>query len=194
MLELIKALLAAGANVNARTRETPPFRNHLLEITGSLEWVDFTGQTPFLTAALAGDVTVMKLLLAHGADPMIGTFQGTSALMAAAGVNWVVAQTWTEGPAPLLEAVKLCHELGMDVNQANSMGVTALHGAANRGSDDIIRFLVDRGADLTAQDNERRTALDWAKGVFLATHPAEPKPSSIALITSLLKAQGREVR
>ena len=194
VLELIKALLAAGADVNARTRETPPFRNHLLEITGSLEWVDFTGQTPFLTAALAGDVTVMKLLLSHGADPKIGTFQGTSALMAAAGVNWVVAQTWTEGPAQLLEAVKLCLELGMDVNQANSMGVTALHGAANRGSDEIIRFLVEKGADLTAQDKEHRTALDWAKGVFLATHPAEPKPSSIALITSLLKAQGREVR
>jgi ankyrin repeat protein len=194
VLELIRQLLAGGANVNARMKETPPFRNHLLEITGSLEWVDFTGQTPFLSAALAGDVTVMKLLLAHGADPKIGTFQGTSALMAAAGVNWVVAQTWTEGPAQLLEAVKLCHDLGMDVNQANSMGVTALHGAANRGSDDIIRFLVDQGADLTAQDNQHRTALDWAKGVFLATHPAEPKPSSIALITSLLKAQGREVR
>jgi uncharacterized protein len=194
VLELIKALLSAGANVNARTKETPPFRNHLLEITGSLEWVDFTGQTPFLTAALAGDVAAMKLLLSKGADPKIGTFQGTSALMAAAGVNWVVAQTFTEGPAQLLEAVKLCHELGMDVNQANSMGVTALHGAANRGSDDIIRFLVEKGADLTAQDKEHRTALDWAKGVFLATHPAEPKPSSIALITSLLKAQGREVR
>ncbi|HMA11310.1 MAG TPA: ankyrin repeat domain-containing protein [Steroidobacteraceae bacterium] len=194
VLELIKSLLAAGANVNARTRETPPFRNHLLEITGSLEWVDFTGQTPFLTAALAGDVTVMKLLLAHGADPKISTFQGTSALMAAAGVNWVVAQTWTEGPAQLLEAVRMCHGLGMDVNQANSMGVTALHGAANRGSDDIIRFLVEQGADLTAQDNEHRSALDWAKGVFLATHPAEPKPSTIALITSLLRAQGREIR
>jgi uncharacterized protein len=193
VLDLIRVLLEAGADVNARTKETPPFRNHLLEITGSLEWVDFTGQTPFLSAALAGDVTVMKLLLAHGADPKIGTFQGTSALMAAAGVNWVVAQTWTEGPAQLLEAVKLCHDLGMDVNQANSMGVTALHGAANRGSDDIIRFLVDNGADLTARDNQQRTALDWAKGVFLATHPAEPKPSSIALITSLLKAQGREV-
>lgn len=194
VLDLIRSLLAAGADVNARTKETPPFRNHLLEITGSLEWVDFTGQTPFLTAALAGDVTVMKLLLAHGADPKIGTFQGTSPLMAAAGVNWVFAQTWTEGPAQLLEAVKLCFELGMDVNQANSMGVTALHGAANRGSDDIIRFLVDKGADLAAQDKEHRTALDWARGVFLATHPAEPKPSSIALITSLLKAQDRAVR
>ncbi len=71
LLELIEALLAAGANVNARTKETPPFRNHLLEIIGSLEWVDFTGQTPFLTAALAGDITVMKLLLAKGADPKI---------------------------------------------------------------------------------------------------------------------------
>lgn len=194
VFELVQALLAAGADVNARTRETPPFRNHLLEITGSLEWVDFTGQTPFLAAALAGDVAVMKLLLAHGADPKIGTFQGTSPLMAAAGVNWVVAQTYTEGPVQLLEAVKLCHALGMDVNQANSMGVTALHGAANRGSDDIIRFLVEQGADLTARDNEHRTVLDWAKGVFLATHPAEPKPSTMELVSALLREQGREVR
>jgi len=115
-------------------------------------------------------------------------------LMAAAGVNWVVAQTYTEGPAQLLEAVKLCHALGMDVNQANSMGITALHGAANRGSDDILRFLVEQGADLTVRDNEHRTVLDWAKGVFLATHPAEPKPSTIELVAALLREQGREVR
>jgi ankyrin repeat protein len=194
VLDLIRSLLAAGADVNVRTKETPPFRHHLLEITGSLEWVDFTGQTPFLTAALAGDVTVMQLLLEHGANPRIDTYHGTSPLMAAAGVNWVVAQTWTEGPEQLLQAVKLCVDLGMDVNQANSMGITALHGAANRGSDDIIRFLVSRGADLTAQDNEHRSALDWAKGVFLATHPPQPKPSTIALITELLKKQGKEIR
>jgi len=114
--------------------------------------------------------------------------------MAAAGVNWVYAQTWTEGEDSLLEAVKFCVELGMDVDQTNSMGVSALMGAANRGSDDIIRFLVDQGADLTKLDNENRSALDWAKGVFLATHPAEPKPSSIALITELLSAQGKAVR
>jgi hypothetical protein len=82
----------------------------------------------------------------------------------------------------------------MDVNQKNSMGITALHGAANRGSDDIIRYLVEQGADLTAQDNERRTALDWAKGVFLATHPPESKPTSMALIAELLKARNLEVR
>ncbi len=79
----------------------------------------------------------------------------------------------------------------MDVNQKNSMGITALHGAANRGSDDIIRFLVAKGADLTAQDNEHRSALDWAKGVFLATHPPQPKPTSIALISQLLKSHGK---
>ncbi|MDR0780447.1 MAG: ankyrin repeat domain-containing protein [Pseudomonadales bacterium] len=194
LLGLIQALLDAGADPNVRTKETPPFRNHLLAITGSLEWVDFTGQTPFLTAAFAGDVTVMKLLLAHGADPRIDTFEGTSPLMAAAGVNWTVAQTWTEGEAQLLEAVKLCQELGMDLNQSNSMGINALMGAANRGSDTIIRYLVDQGADLAKLDNENRSALDWAKGVFLATHPAEAKPSSIALITELLTAQGKPVR
>ena len=194
VLEVIKNLIAAGADLNVRTRETPPFRHYLLEITGSLEWVDFTGQTPFLTAAYAGDVTVMNLLLEHGADPLIETFEGTSALMAAAGVNWVVAQTWTESEDRLLAAVQLCHELGMDVNQANSMGLTALMGAANRGSDSIIRYLVAQGADLTAQDNEKRTALDWAKGVFLATHPAESKPDSMALISELLTSQGKEVR
>src|SRR5690606_25858891 len=59
----IQALIDAGANLDARTSETPPVRHHLLPITGTLEWVDFTGQTPFLTAALSGDVTVMKMLL-----------------------------------------------------------------------------------------------------------------------------------
>ena len=74
----------------------------------------------------------------------------------------------------------------MDVNAVNSMGLTAVHGAANRGSDDIIRFLVEKGARLDVKDKEGRTPLTWAEGVFLATHPAKPKPSSIALIKSLM--------
>ena len=135
--------------------------------------MDFTGQTPFLTAALAGDLTVMRLLLAHGADPHIPTVAGTTALMAAAGINWVFYQTYDEGPEELLEAVELCYSLGMDVNAVNSMGLTAVHGAANRGSDDIIRFLVDKGAKLDVKDKEGRTPLTWAEGVFLATHPVE---------------------
>jgi ankyrin repeat protein len=161
-------------------------REHLLSVTGTLEWVDFTGQTPFLSAALAGDTTVMQLLLNHGADPFIATYGGTTPLMAAAGVNWVVSQTYTESPEALLAAVKFCAELGMDVNADNSMGIAAIHGAANRGSDDIIEFLVSQGARLDVTDNEGRTPIDWARGVFLATHPAEPKPSSAALIDRLM--------
>ena len=184
-LDLIQVLLERGADVNARMKEVPPIRRDFLRITGSLAWVDFTGQTPFLTAALAGDLTVMKLLLKHGADPHIPTFAGTTALMAAAGVNWVFDQTFDEGQPALLEAVKLCVELGLDVNAVNSMGLTAMHGAANRGSDDIIRYLVQQGAKIDVKDAEGRTPLTWAEGVFLATHPARPKPSSIELLKQL---------
>ena len=186
-LALIRTLLAKGADPNVRTKEAPPIRRTFLRTTGTLEWVDFTGMTPFLFAARAGDVTVMRLLLEHKADPHIATFAGTTPLMAAAGVNWVFDQTYDEGPAKLLEAVKLCHELGMDVNAVNSMGLTALMGAANRGSDEIITFLVEKGARLDPKDNEGRSALTWAEGVFLATHPSKPKPSSIALLKSLMK-------
>jgi ankyrin repeat protein len=186
LLELVKVLLARGANPNVRTKEVPPIRRAFLRVTGSLEWVDFTGMTPFLYAARAGDVTVMRLLLEHKADPHIPTFAGTTPLMAAAGINWVFDQTFDEGADKLLEAVKLCHELGMDVNASNSMGLTALMGAANRGSDEIIKFLVEKGARLVSKDKEGRTALSWAEGVFLATHPAKPKPSSIALLRSLM--------
>jgi ankyrin len=185
LLALLDLLLEKGANPNARTKESPPIRRQMLTATGTLEWVDFTGQTPFIRAALAGDVTVMKRLLAKGADPTITTFGGTTALMAAAGVNWVVDQTADEGAAALLDAVKLCVELGLDVNAVNSMGLTAVHGAANRGSDDIIRFLASQGARLDAKDKEGRTPLTWAEGVFLATHPARPKPGSIALLKNL---------
>jgi ankyrin repeat protein len=186
-LELIEILLAHGADPNARTREYPPERRFLTPL-GSLSWVDFTGQTPFLRAALAGDVTVMRLLLAHGADPAITTFAGTTPLMAAAGVNWVFNQTFDEGSDALLKAVELCFELGNDIDATNSMGLAAVHGAANRGSNDILEFLAAHGAALNTADPHRRTPLVWAEGVFLATHPPQRKPATIALLTRLLDA------
>jgi uncharacterized protein len=182
---LAQLLLQKGADPNTRIREMPVVRTYIMPL-GSLSWVDFTGETAFIRASLAGDVRAMRLLVQYGADPKIATTGGTTALAAAAGVNWVVAQTYDEGQEALLEAVRLCVEAGIDVNAANSKGIRAIHGAANRGSDAIVRYLVEQGADIHAQDEEGRTPLDWANGVFLATHPAVPRPSTIILLKKLL--------
>jgi ankyrin repeat protein len=184
-LGVIKMLLDRSASVNARTNEVPPTRRFVTPL-GDLSWVDFTGQTPFLRAALAGDITVMRLLLEKGADPNIATFAGTTALMAAAGVNWMTGQTFTESKEASMEAVQLCLDKGGDVNAKNSMGVTAVIGAANRGADDILEFLVKKGARLDVKDKEGRTPLVWAEGVFLATNAPEAKPSTMALIKRLM--------
>ena len=183
-MRLIASIIDKGADVNARVKEFPPQRRHLLPLA-SLEWVDFTGQTAFIRAAQSADVPVMKLLLSKGADPALTTFNGTSALMAAAGVNWVVGQTYSESPARWLEAVQLCLELGLDVNAVNEMGLAAVHGAANRGSDDIIELLARRGARLDVADKHGRTPYNWAEGVFLATNSPVAKPTTMALIKRL---------
>ena len=191
-LALIGRLLDAGANPNARTKEFPPERRYITTVVGSVAWVDLTGQTPFLRAAAAGDLAAMRALLAHGADPNIATAAGTTPLMVAAGVNWAVGETFDEGPAALLEAVKLTHELGNDVNAVNSMGVGAIHGAANRGANDVIEYLAANGARLDVPDKQGRTPLDWAAGVFLATHPPVRKPETIALLERLQKQKAAE--
>jgi ankyrin repeat protein len=187
-LALVERLLEAGANPNARTHEFPHDRRFLVTI-GSVAWVDLTGQTPFLRAAAAGDLDVMRLLLEHGADPNIATDAGTTPLMVAAGVNWSVAETYDFGNQALFEAVKLAHSLGNDINAVNSMGIAAIHGAANRGANDVIEYLAANGARLDVADAQGRTPLDWAAGVFLATHPPVRKPDTIALLERLLKEQ-----
>lgn len=187
-LALIRTLLEKGADPNARIQQVLPVKRWVTRL-GNLSWVDVTGQTPFFRAAYSGDVTTMKLLLEHGADPNLATFNGTTPLMAAAGVNWTVSQTFDEGPEALLEAVKLAHSLGNDVNAQNALGFAAIHGAANRGSDDIIRWLAANGAKLDIADKEGRTAITWAHGVFLATHPPVDRPETVALLESLMAQQ-----
>jgi uncharacterized protein len=190
---LIERLLDEGADPDARIQEFQPERRFILGI-GSVSWVDMTGQTPFVRAALSGDVRVMRLLIEHGADPNIMTFRGTSALMAAAGVNWSYAETFDEGPDALLEAVKLAHELGNDLNAVNSMGIGAIHGAANRGSNAIIEYLAANGAQLDVPDREGRTPMTFAEGVFLATHPPVQKPETVALLERLLQERVASAR
>jgi uncharacterized protein len=183
-MPLIKLLLEKGANVNARTREVPPPRKWLYALN-DVSWVDYTGQTPFLRAAFSGDTTVMRLLLDDGADPNLATQGGTTALMAASGVGWVVQQTYTESMPSLLEAIMICLAYKADVNAVNSMGLTALLGAANKGANDILKLLVANGARLDAVDKQGRDAYRWAGGVFLAAVGAELKPHTIALLDEL---------
>lgn len=191
-MDLIRTLLARGANPNARANTTP-FRGFYQVSAG---WANFDGQTPFLRAALNGDVELMRLLLAHGADPALGTYDGATPLMAAAGINWVVAQTYSRSDAEYLEAATLCLERGNDVNAVNSQGFTALHGAANRGFDAMIELLVKHGARLDIKDKQGRTPMTFAEGVFLAVQPPVRKPTTIALLERLAgaRASARQVR
>jgi ankyrin repeat protein len=186
-LELITLLLEKGADPNRRTNTTPV--QGWMQLDAS--WVNFDGQTPFIRAALSGDVEVMRLLLAQGADPNITTNQGTTALMAAAGVNWVQGQTHTRPEANYIEALTLCLDRGADVNATNSLKLAAIHGAANRGWPSIIQLLADRGARLDVKDIGDRTPLTFAQGTFLAIRPPAAKPAAVALLTRLM-GDGRQ--
>ncbi len=186
-LDLIKVLLEKGADPNLRADTVPV--HGLMQFDGS--WANFDGQTPFIRAALSGDIAVMRLLLQHGADPNIATKQGSTALMAAAGINWIPAQTYTRSEADYVEAVKLCLERGAPVNATNSLGLAAIHGAANRGWVSIIQILADHGAALDGKDVGGRSPMTFAEGTFLAIRPPVAKPDAIALLKKLMAAAGR---
>jgi uncharacterized protein len=157
-LELARQLLAKGANPNARmTREPSDGARNILNRIGS---------TPFLQAAKLGDVEYMRLLLEHGADPSITTEEGATALMAASGVGiWQIGES-AGSNEDVFEAVKICFELGNDVNAVDVNGNTALHGAAHRGSNDIVKFLVEKGAKLDVPNKLGWTPWIIADGVF----------------------------
>jgi ankyrin repeat protein len=124
------------------------------------------GSTAFLQAAKLGDVPLMKLLVEYGADPKIPTDDGTTPLAAAAGVGiWQLGESAGTNDE-VFEAVKLCYELGNDVNVVDVNGYTALHGAAHRGANDIVKFLVEKGAKLDVVNKIGWTPYLIADGVF----------------------------
>jgi ankyrin repeat protein len=190
-LELITMIVDKGANVNARIEHFPPrMGGHSF----NMSYVPTVGETPFYRASLNNDLPVMRLLLAHRADPMLKTYHGTSPLAAAAGVGWVRGQTFVPGGyAVQLEAVKMLVELGGDVNEVNDMGLAPVHGAAFRWSDDVISYLVEHGARLDVKDKVGRLPLTWAAGVTIPSTPPEPSPRTMAVIEKLI-AEGKGTR
>ena len=188
-LRTVKALLDHGADPNARTNRTPGFG---IKVKGHLG--NITGGTPFLIASRANDTAVMRVLLEHGADPLIPTANGTTPLMMAAGVGHEPGIT-RSAEHEAFEAVYLLAELGGDVNAVNEAGDTALHGAAWRErADSVVQFLVDRGADVDAKNHRGWTPLVIAEGihtggnfiksdttaVLLRKLGAEPSPPDIS--------------
>jgi ankyrin repeat protein len=140
-LRLVKALLARGANVNARmTTPQPSFAGGYL---------DAAGATPFLLAASANDMEMMKILLAAGADPKIPSATKGSAIMAAAGLNHSIGEDLvTEAQA--LETVKFLLELGVEPKGETTFGENALFGPAYRGWNTLLAQLIDLGVNVNA--------------------------------------------
>jgi ankyrin repeat protein len=191
-LDVLQRVLAKGANVNTQLKQQQPYRTKLDRGDDTMLT---TGTTPFLRAAKAGDTTAMKLLLEQGADAKLATRNGINPLMAAAGLGTKEEDTTgrRKTQADAIAAIKLCLEAGVDINAVDNRGQSALHGAAFWGLDEVVQFLVDRGAKLDVKDKQGRTPLDAAMGlaggVGFDGQSSVPRPSTTALIQKLLAAR-----
>jgi uncharacterized protein len=197
-LEFIKLLLDKGANVNARMKDSTETRTVFTN-----QWLDENGATPFLRASQSGDIVLMKLLLAHGADPKIATTLNVTALQVAAGIGWVEGITYEWSEDSTLEAVKMLLDLGLDPNAQADTGRTALHGAAHKGRPAVVQLLVDHGAKLDVRDygnTDNRGGklavhtwepVDYADGlVRVGVQSAIPHPETGLLLRKLMAAAG----
>jgi len=202
-LEYIKILLDHGANPNARVKD-----NTLTRTIFTMQWFFESGATAFVRAAQSSDVDLLRLLLAHGADPMLATDFGDTALTAAAGIGWVEGVTYEHSAKQNVEAIKMLLDLGLDPNAANRDGRTPLMGAAMKGRNDVVQMLVDRGARLETRDRGSRDsedvgsliaghtwqALDYADGlVRVGVQSAVARPETAALIRKLMNERGLAV-
>jgi ankyrin repeat protein len=160
-LDLASKLLEHGADPNAKIGKKLWFRVFANDET----WFDVEGATPFLRAAVASDLAAMKLLVAHGADPNVATVSADTPLMAAAGIGW--AAYWTSNaPYARLDVVKFCLDHGAQLNAKDAKGYTALHGAAFRGDNEMVKYLIAQGADVHAKTKDGDSVADVANGLF----------------------------
>jgi uncharacterized protein len=142
----------------------------------------------------------VRLLLEHGADASIPTFDNTTPLMAAAGVGWAEGTIHEYSEDQTLEVVKLLLAKGADVKAANDHGITALHGAGYKGANKVAQLLVDHGANLAALDKGEdygfgastvpMTPLNWAEGVPIGMSSAIFHKETVALLTRLMQERG----
>jgi len=184
-LELMKVMLDAGANPNARLTKKLWYRT-----SGDHSWIDTAGATPFFRAAQSSDVEAMKLLVAHGADSDIPTLGGATPLMAAAGIGWAYHNSMN-APDSWMAAVKYCVQLGADVNAVDARGYTALHGAAYLGNNEMVNYLVEKGGDVKAVAKDKNTVADMANG---PTRFGIPHADTLALLEKLGSANSHNCR
>lgn len=195
VLPFIRALLDRGAHPNLRIQADTEVHQGMTAL-----WLKEAGATPLLRAALSGDLTVVRLLLAHGADPLLPTFDHTTPLMVASGVGWADGMIHEHSEQETLQVIRLLLDAGADVNAANDHGITALHGAAYKGANQAVQLLVDRGARLDVKDKGEdygfgastvpMTPLNWAEGVPIGMSSAIYHTATVALLTRLMQQRG----
>jgi ankyrin repeat protein len=186
-LDLVRKLVRHGADVNARQKREPR--------DGNRNMLNRIGSTPFLLAAKSADVPLMRTLLDVGADPSIATTNGTTPLMAAAGVG-----IWAPGENPgtheeALAAVKLAFEVGGgSINAVDKEGETALHGAVYRGGAiPVIEFLIEKGAALDVRNKKGWTPLTAADGVEYTPAVLKRYPEAAAVLRRAMRVRGLPV-
>ena len=181
----VREIVKRGANVNFRLPLGSPKQTNTSSSVGT------EGATPFLFAADRGDVPLMRLLLQLGADPLLPNLEGTTPLLAAAGVGTNEPQEEAGEESEALEAVKLLLDLGADVSTVDKNGDTAMHGAAYNISPLVVKLLAERGADpqIWSKPNKAGgTPLFIAEG-YISRLP-RPDAPTIAAITKLMVAAG----
>jgi ankyrin repeat protein len=187
-LQLIDLLLKAGANPNLQLKLFPPYRS--LRDDRGADSLLTVGATPLLRAAKGGDLSAIKLLLAHGANVELPTATGISPLLAAAGVGSSTLDTRGryKTQAQAVTAVQALLDGGANINETDRSGQTALHGAAGWGWNDVVRTLAERHANLLARDGRGRTAADVAMGSASTSGraSAESHPETAALLRQLI--------
>ncbi|MDA0327934.1 MAG: ankyrin repeat domain-containing protein [Gemmatimonadetes bacterium] len=208
-LELMTALLEAGAEVNHRTERHIWYTSFNFDQLG----VGFAGATAFWRAAYATDLDAMRLLIEAGADPDVATRKVPSRrfgrpsgaaedksgldpvptggpavwpIHAASGVGYgegFAANSHSHAPDSWLASIRyLVEELGADVNARDLNGYSPVHHAAARGDNELIEYLVSQGADVTYVSRQGETTVDMANG---PRQRVQPFPATIALLESL---------